>query len=411
MAPQAALEQSQAIAASAYATEHGVSVERARSVLSMQAKAAGLQEALRNALGSTYGEIWFDNNADEVVVDTGPGASQSTTQKVLGRFGLANRSRVEQKPWNDAGLKEEVSVLGQRLSPYITTGEIQVGIVANDGVQISVAREASSADRAVVTSVATEPQARSGTAGPSQNIVMPVVRNSTQSKFGGSPLSYVSPGYGGPPLISGEVYENAILRLDCTMGFEASSPNGGTYFLTAGHCIDVGPSGSDAACISPSFCSGFGNDVGGFVGAGGDAGVLQDRSTIWPGYPAFIDYNCCSGTLPVFGVAQPALKQYVCHTGFGSAYVGQPGTTCGEVVKLQVPVQYGPPWNTTVYLDALAGDCAFPGDSGGPVFSPYNAYALGIIDYGNSGCGGGITTYFSDVYLTSKYLGVSVQIY
>jgi hypothetical protein len=417
---EAALEESQQVAAELYAREQGVSLERARAILAMQARAAGLQETLRNALGSSFGEVWFDNKATQVVVDIGPGASQSAAQSVLGQFGLSDESRVEQKPWNEADLSDEVALLTARLSAYIRAGEAQVGIAANEEVQVSIAGGVSSANQVAIERAATNPQVAESSGGAAEgtspNVVTPVVRISGQPSFNGGP-AWASPGDGGPPLIAGMYYAN--VDTSCTLGFEVSSPESGNpYYLTAGHCIDAGV--RDLACLGAgnTDCSYYGSDIGGFVGSGGDAGVVEDTSSSWPGYPAFIDWDCCGDTLPVYGVTSAVANEFVCHTGYASAAYGEPGTSCGEVKEVGIKFYYKAPWDTWVTLDKVLGSglCGYHGDSGGPVFSPVDAYALGVFDYitypkeGEAGACGW-ADYFSNAGQVAGFLGVSIDVY
>jgi hypothetical protein len=399
-----ALAESQASAISAYATEHGVSAERAEAVLDLQTKADNLQHDMRSALGVSFAQVWFDasnSQTNQVVVDVGPGADTALAESVLKEHSIGpGQSRIVQKSWNEAGLKAAVSRLDEQLQPQIRAGLVRVGIAADANAQISVAASASDADRQAIDAVASS----------ADEAVKPTTIDVSTSMFSATPAAYVSPGYGGPPLIAGMYYDVQIW--ECTVGFYAKSPvSSETYFMTAGHCTGSGHGAR--ACTSSTNCPNFGTDVGGWVGPGGDYGLTIDTraSTTWPPYPAFIDWSCCGGTLPVYGATSPTIGETVCHTGFNSAAHGK-FTTCGTVKALNVEIEYE--GGAKPVLDELGGAnlCVYEGDSGGPVFDPSNAYAKGITDAAEIAKGHegecGKAAFSMDAALAASDMGVTI---
>jgi hypothetical protein len=303
---------------------------------------------------------------------------------------------------SESEAEQEVTFLVKKLKAPLGAGQIQVGIASGEEVLITEATSATTAVRNKVTKVA----ALAG------NIVTPVIRSSEEETFTVAPATgYESPGYGGPPLIAGMYYSTT--GGSCTLGFYATSPvNPNPFYLTAGHCASA--SGTDTACTSASSCSTFGSNFGGFVGPGGDYGLIEDNhATEWPPYPAFIDWSCCSGTLPVLGATEPELGETVCHTGYASAEHSV-GTSCGTVEELDVPISYAEEGISNIHVVRAggAGLCAYFGDSGGPVFDPFTAYAKGIFDAitASRSEGGecGRPVYFTSARLAAADMGVTI---
>ncbi|HVR04486.1 MAG TPA: S1 family peptidase [Solirubrobacteraceae bacterium] len=401
-APTALAEQKEMVL-SAYERDQNATPARAQAVLALQAKAAGLQETLQARLGSGLDQAWLDTSGDtdQVVVDVAPGVDVQTVEEALTKSGLtAGDWRIVPKSWDDAQLSQERSRLTDELKPYIHTGEVKLGVGREAQLEILLAADASTPARTAAAAAA------SSSASP----VKPLVQDSSEERFAVQPVWYESPGYGSP-LIAGMYYDNYVVS--CSTGFYATSPvNSEAYFLTAGHCAKPAEP-QDKACKSSSSCSNFGSDIGGWLGPGGDYGLMIDTAkSTWPPYPAFIDWSCCSGTLPVYGASSPTVGEYVCHTGWRSEAVGV-GTTCGTVERTESTIELEGSTVTEVEAGG-SGLCVYKGDSGGPWFNPYNAYAIGImsaaeIPSGEGECGR--NAWFTSAPLAAADMGVSIAIY
>ncbi|GLW66147.1 serine protease [Actinomadura rubrobrunea] len=174
----------------------------------------------------------------------------------------------------------------------------------------------------------------------------------------------------------------------CSLGFNVRRGSE-YYFLTAGHCTEVGSSWySD---------SGLSNKLGDTVGSsfpGNDYGIVK-----YTGTP-----SDTQGTVSLYGGTQDITRA-------GEATVGQrvtrSGSTTGvhegEVTAVNQTVVY--PEGTVSGLIRTTV-CAEPGDSGGSLFS--GSTALGLTSGGSGNCSSGGTTFFQPVTEALSAYGVEV---
>jgi streptogrisin D len=174
----------------------------------------------------------------------------------------------------------------------------------------------------------------------------------------------------------------------CSLGFNVHSGNT-FYFLTAGHCTNIGATWwADA----------------------GHATVLGSRAgTSFPGN----DYGIVRYTNA--GVSHPSSvnlyggSQTI--TGAGNAFVGQSvrrsGSTThvhgGTVTAVNATVRY--PQGTVTGLIRTTV-CAEPGDSGGSLFA--GSTAIGLTSGGSGNCSSGGTTFFQPVTEALSVFGVTI---
>lgn len=379
--PDEALAASRSAAAAAYAAEHDVSRQRAQVVLALQAKTVSLPESLRRALGSHYGQVWLDHGGittNEVVVDVSSHISASqlaATEAILTAHGIAaGQRRIVEDAVTEAELEAEMKKLVKQLSKYISSGRVQVAIVADAQLEVAIAADATESERHKIESKISS----------HKYAVAPVVRVTEEPSYEITPTYYEIPGFGGPPLIAGMYYQKPASTpgyiIICTLGFLTTSPvNSNPFYQTAGHCVESAGT-EDTACFSASNCAPVGPDVGGWAGPELDFGLIEDNNTgTWPAYPAVVTWGWAYDTLGVFGASSPVIGELICHTGWGSASHGVAGTSCAEVTSTNASAEY----DGYMHYEAEAsgsGLCVFEGDSGGPVFDGNNGYAVGITD-------------------------------
>jgi streptogrisin D len=183
------------------------------------------------------------------------------------------------------------------------------------------------------------------------------------------------------PLISGG---DAILTntARCSLGFNVRDAAGATFFLTAGHCTNIGDTWATAAgtLIGQRVASSFPGD---------DFGVVQYTGT----EPA----EGTVGTQDIAAAADPTVGQQACRTGSTS------GLHCGSILALNATVNYA---EGTVTGLIETNICAEPGDSGGPLFA--GSTALGLTSGGSGDCTAGGTTFFQPVTEPLTKFGLSV---
>ncbi|WP_406727771.1 S1 family peptidase [Streptomyces sp. GD-15H] len=173
----------------------------------------------------------------------------------------------------------------------------------------------------------------------------------------------------------------------CSLGFNVRASSGAEYFLTAGHCTDVG----DTWYANSGRTTVLGTTVG--VGFPGDdyAIVRYTNSSIAkPGTANGVD---------ITRAATPSVGTTVIRDGSTT------GAHSGRVTALNATVNYG----GGHFLSGLiqTNICAEPGDSGGPLYGS-NGTAYGLTSGGSGNCSSGGTTFFQPVTEALSAYGVNV---
>jgi streptogrisin D len=206
--------------------------------------------------------------------------------------------------------------------------------------------------------------------------------NAAVARLGDAVRLVNTPGTLGTTISGGDAIYTGGSR--CSLGFNVRS--GSTYyFLTAGHCTNIG-------------ATWYANSSG--------TTVLGSRAgTSFPGNDyAIIQYTNSS-------VSHPGAVGSQDITTAGNAYVGQSvtrrGSTTGihggSVQALNATVNYS---QGSVYGLIRTTVCAEPGDSGGSLYA--GTTALGLTSGGSGNCTSGGTTYFQPVTEPLSVYGVSV---
>jgi streptogrisin D len=183
------------------------------------------------------------------------------------------------------------------------------------------------------------------------------------------------------PLVSGG---DAILTgtARCSLGFNVRDAEGDTFFLTAGHCTNIGDewTTADGTPIGERAASSFPGDDFGVVRYTGDEpaeGTVGDQD--------------------ITEAATPTVGQQACRTGSTT------GLHCGAILALNSTVNYAEGTVTGLIETDI---CAEPGDSGGPLFA--DSTALGLTSGGSGDCEVGGTTFFQPVTEPLDEFGLSV---
>jgi len=170
----------------------------------------------------------------------------------------------------------------------------------------------------------------------------------------------------------------------CSLGFNVRNSAGTFFFITAGHCTNIGVTWRDSAGAT------LGNRVGTSFPTN-DYGIVQ-YSASYTNHPG----NIASG-------------QDI--TSAGNAVVGQSvrrhgsttGNRGGSVTGLNATVNYA---QGSVFQMIRTNVCAQPGDSGGSMYA--GTVALGLTSGGSGNCTTGGTTFFQPVPEVLSRYGVSV---
>jgi streptogrisin D len=168
----------------------------------------------------------------------------------------------------------------------------------------------------------------------------------------------------------------------CSLGFNVRS--GSTYyFLTAGHCTNIGATWTDSS----------GAVLGTRTGTsfpGNDYGIVR-YSTSYTNHPGAV------GSQDITSARTPAVGETVTRRGSTT------GIRSGRVTALNATVNYS---EGAVRGMIRTTVCAEPGDSGGPLYA--GTSALGLTSGGSGNCSFGGTTFFQPVVEPLSVYGVSV---
>jgi hypothetical protein len=338
-------------------------VSRAEAVrrLTLQVKSLGDLNALRAAVGDR-GRLRFDNERGRLVVDAVGDDVVQAAQAEFERLGYApDEYAVEPARHTLAELEDGLDATREALADTLASGQISLGI-EDGGVLVAPTRELPPDTAAHVRRVARDVGAQQG---------VPVTVKAESSP---TPSTTACSNPYCDQAVGGVKWG----PIGCSLGFYAgvAPSGGGSYFLTAGHCI--------AGLLTPNVsrwwtCNtgGVSCGVGGYVISGYynglDSGALQVDSFAFGLYPGWVNW-WNNGVTHLVASANPIVGYTICHNGYASGSVGF--SPCGTVTDTNWAFTQG----TTPLsgMTKVQGMCANGGDSGGPVTYASWAYAAGL---------------------------------
>ena len=168
----------------------------------------------------------------------------------------------------------------------------------------------------------------------------------------------------------------------CSLGFNVRNASGTNFFLTAGHCTNIGATWrtSSGALIGSRVATSF---------PGNDYGVVQ--------YTGTVTAQGTVGGQDITSSGTPAVGSTVTRRGSTT------GLHSGTVQQLNATVVY--PQGTVTGLIRTTV-CAEPGDSGGSLFR--GTVAFGLTSGGSGNCTSGGTTFFQPVTEPLSVFGLHV---
>jgi streptogrisin D len=173
----------------------------------------------------------------------------------------------------------------------------------------------------------------------------------------------------------------------CSLGFNVRNSAGTQYFVTAGHCTNIGYSWYGSGSVYLGYRTGTSFP-------GNDYGIVRYNSSVSRPGNVYL-YNGSYQDITAAGNAY--VNQYVRRSGSTTGVRG------GYVTATNATVTYP---QGSVYGLIRTSVCAEPGDSGGSLFA--SSTALGLTSGGSGNCSSGGTTYFQPVTEPLSVYGVSV---
>jgi streptogrisin D len=168
----------------------------------------------------------------------------------------------------------------------------------------------------------------------------------------------------------------------CSLGFNVRDSAGTNYFLTAGHCTNIGASWSNGSTT-------LGTRAGTSF-PGNDYGIVRYTNTT-------IAKSGAVGSQDITNARTPSVGETVNRRGSTT------GIHSGRVTALQATVNYQEGSVSGLIRTTV---CAEPGDSGGSLYA--GTSALGLTSGGSGNCSSGGTTFFQPVVEPLGVYGVSV---
>ena len=168
----------------------------------------------------------------------------------------------------------------------------------------------------------------------------------------------------------------------CSLGFNVRNGSGVNYFLTAGHCTNIGATWTNGSTTLGT--------RSGTSFPGNDYGIVRYTNTT-------ITKSGAVGSQDITSAGTPAVGATVYRRGSTT------GLHSGRVTALNSTVNYA---EGTVSGLIRTTVCAEPGDSGGSLYS--GTTALGLTSGGSGNCSSGGVTYFQPVVEPLSVYGVSV---
>ena len=168
----------------------------------------------------------------------------------------------------------------------------------------------------------------------------------------------------------------------CSLGFNVRSSNGTSYFLTAGHCTNIGSTWTNGSAT-------LGTRAGTSF-PGNDYGIVQYTNST-------ITKSGTVGSQDITNGRTPSVGETVYRRGSTT------GIHSGRVTALNATVNYAQGSVSGLIRTSV---CAEPGDSGGSLYS--GTSALGLTSGGSGNCSSGGTTFFQPVVEPLSVYGVSV---
>jgi streptogrisin D len=171
----------------------------------------------------------------------------------------------------------------------------------------------------------------------------------------------------------------------CSLGFNVRNSAGTRFFLTAGHCTNIGSTWYANSSQTTVLGSRAGTSF-----PGNDYGIVRYTNTS-------ISTPGAVGSQDITSARTPSVGEVVNRRGSTT------GIHSGSVTALNATVNY--PQGTVTGLIRTTV-CAEPGDSGGSLYR--GTSALGLTSGGSGNCSSGGTTFFQPVVEPLSVYGVSV---
>jgi streptogrisin D len=157
----------------------------------------------------------------------------------------------------------------------------------------------------------------------------------------------------------------------CSLGFNVRNSSGANYFLTAGHCTNIGATWSNGSTTLGT--------RSGTSFPGNDYGIVRYTTTS-------VTISGAVGSQDITGSGTPSVNASVTRRGSTT------GIHTGRVTQLNAQVNYAEGSVSGLIRTTV---CAEPGDSGGPLYR--GTVAFGLTSGGSGNCTSGGTTFFQPV--------------
>lgn len=272
----------QAFAARDMAGTFGISEAEARRRLELQDRLSPRLDALRVAMGSDYGGLWYDNTDDGGLrVGVPFGADQSVVGRVkaiLAASGARGDARLIGVRWRWSQLEAAQRRLGDRIGVLQAAGQVETGLDPQlNAIVVETASDLTGEEAAVVeeeidrASVAVQPERAQAPVLAGTPDDCGWTADANHHYYCSNPLR------GGP-----NIFPPGGADAGCSSGFiTRGNDSGNPYVLTSGHCLD-GESGTWSSRGWPGLLiHAIGSRLSWTASSQGDWGLIRVTNSFW----------------------------------------------------------------------------------------------------------------------------------
>jgi hypothetical protein len=390
-----------------YAVDFGVSHSEASQAMQLQTAEEQLPEEVKEALGTRYAGIWFDNAKNEFVIPVVAPASVATLSADIPTQGTDYRTERVSTTWG--ALEREQEVLTRRLFSRLPSGAVLTYLDSTtNSVVIEASDQLSSEQKSEITSI-------SESSGVPTEIVY---ENESKMEFGDLQGTCNTERNCSAPLHGaswwGYQFGNGETEKFCSVGYTAvGNQDGNRFMMSAGHCVSV---------VEPTRHAWAELPFPTHTHESRELGPLVARESTESGYRTdWSKYNI-TGSYWDPGAATPVIAAWGEGENYqilseGSSYIGQEmchsgattGTSCGPVYATDAIAHLvGHGSATEEHMTLYGPACGGEGDSGGPVYSGHTAFGVssGATEAEVTGCGKNLS--FPEITQVDEEAGVHI---
>jgi hypothetical protein len=365
-----------------YANQFDLSNSVALAHLETQEAAANIVGEEKQALGSHFGGVWFDNTTGTFHIEATTGAATAAAEQTATKLGVSEHTVIDNVATSEEQLEAAVTAAEKPLEELTTTHIASVGIYVPDNeLTIDLSEDATSTDRAYAEMIAEDDAVTTKIETKPAGSFYP---NDAACEIHYDGVNGSEDTFCNRPLRGAAGMDDESTGSECSIN--AVVNNEFYYFtVTAGHCVK-GHTGDKWSTVNAENQTRhiIGEATNYVDGEDGDAALIKQAGyPYWETDENYVNIADQTSTYHVTGVESSYAGLYECIAGAQSTVHSHLG--CGYVQRVDInnglsnmqTETYGAPQPPDQYGDTHVM-CLYEGDSGGPVLS--NGNIVGVAD-------------------------------